>query len=486
METAIQAAAPPAKPTPVRSRRRWYILGTIALVLIAVPVGYYLYATWMRDRELEQLYAQIDAEDPNWRWRDLIAELEPAPADQNAFTQMSKVHKLLKTTPFTIAPIWDSEAKQKSLLVRNARLSDDNALILRSAFKPLDPRTLPEARKLKSFPKGRMKIDPEVQYFNILLTEIQNSRAILHLLQSDIILRMHDNDLDGAVESWHALLNTSHAIEDNPTFIGQLVRMAGQAIALGAFERMLAQGEFSEADLATIQSLLKREVDDNLLYFGLRGERGGSHHMFLEVRDGKTTITDLMGGIKGGGGPGPIERALDLFPSVILKGYPEHLRLFDELVKASKLKEEERMDAMQKIEQKIRGSRSIIARLMMPASMKVTEASQRVQAQLRTAMVAVAVERYHVKHDAWPQGFDDLLKDGLLAAVPNDPWDGKSLRFKRTPTGVLIYSVGMDKIDNQGTFDRRNPTAAGSDIGFELWDRQLRAVQPPVEEEVQP
>jgi hypothetical protein len=98
-------------------------------------------------------------------------------------------------------------------------------------------------------------------------------------------------------------------------------------------------------------------------------------------------------------------------------------------------------------------------------------------------MVAVAVERYRVKHDAWPEGFDDLLKAALLPSIPNDPWDGKQLRFKRSPTGIKIYSVGYDKIDNQGNLDRSNPRAPGSDIGFELWDRPLRAALPPVEEE---
>ena len=118
----------------------------------------------------------------------------------------------------------------------------------------------------------------------------------------------------------------------------------------------------------------------------------------------------------------------------------------------------------------------------MPATIKVAEATQRTQASLRCAIVAVAVERYRVKHEAWPRGFDDLLQDKLLSEIPKDPYDGKLLRFKKTPTGIIIYSVGFDKIDNQGKLGA-NYRTPDTDIGIELWDPRLRAIAAPAEEE---
>jgi hypothetical protein len=105
------------------------------------------------------------------------------------------------------------------------------------------------------------------------------------------------------------------------------------------------------------------------------------------------------------------------------------------------------------------------------------------QARLRCAIAAVAAERYRLKHEkTWPGGLDDLVKDGLLKEVPKDPYDGKPLRFKRTPTGVIVYSVGPDMIDNGGKVGPATPGAAGTDIGFELWDR--RGLPPPAGEEM--
>jgi hypothetical protein len=473
-------AAPPV-PMPKRSRRRWVLLGAFALLSVAVPTGYMLIAGWLRDRELEQIYAEIDADDPNWRWPDLIAESEPVPDDQNAFVQIRKVHGMLKITPFAIAPAWYTGPNDRALNVRNARLSAENAEMLRAAFKPLDPKLMSEARKLKDLPRGRIKMDPSLNYFEQTLGDLQPTRDIIHLLESDVMLRLHDNDMEGAAESWQAMVNTTHAIADSPSLVGQLVRMAGQAIAVAALERLLGQGELSEPELAKIQSLLEREQGDNALAFGMRGERAAGQQLYQDVRDGKTTLSNWMNGIRGGTPPPNFgDRALDLFHGFFLKGYPEYLRLMNEQVKASKLPEHERAEAMKKIDQQVRDSRNRFVRMTMPGTTKVGGASQRTQATLRSALVAVTAERYRLKGDAWPRGMDDLIQMGLLKEVPSDPYDGKPLRFKRTPTGVVIYSVAGDKIDNQGNLDRALP---GTDLGFELWDRQLRAVAPPAEEE---
>ena len=120
--------------------------------------------------------------------------------------------------------------------------------------------------------------------------------------------------------------------------------------------------------------------------------------------------------------------------------------------------------------------------MIMPATSKVADASQRVQAMMRCTITAVAVERYRLAHkNTWPRGLDDVVKAGLLKEIPRDPYDGQPLRLKRTPTGVVVYSVGYDKIDNAGALDRNNPRAADTDMGFELFDR--RGIAPILGEE---
>jgi hypothetical protein len=479
----MQTATLP-QPIPKRSKRRWYVVVGFALFLFATPFVYLLVASVWRDHELEQIYREMDAEDPNWRWPDLLAETPELPDDLNTIVQIRIVDDLLKKSAFVIAPAWHTAANEKVREVRNARLSAENAEMLHAAFKALDPKTLPAVRKLKDFPNGHIKIDPALSPFFEIYPgdEIQRAKKSMALLDGEIMLRTHDNDMAGAAESWYALLHVSRGIDANPILICQLRRMEMQELAIAALERLIGQGELSEPGLANIQALLKRESKDNPLHHGLRGERAASHQMYLDLRDGKSSVT--LNRILSAMPEIHWERPEDRLPGALNKGYPQHLRILNEYVKASTSKEEDRLETMRKIDQKaFANGNSFMTYFSMPATKKSAETFHRSQAQLRCAMVAVAAERYRVQHDAWPQGLDDLLKDRWINEIPADPFDGKLLRFKRTATGVIIYSFGLDKIDNQGHLNRNTPLAPGSDIGFELWDRQLRAIQPPVEKE---
>ena len=50
--------------------------------------------------------------------------------------------------------------------------------------------------------------------------------------------------------------------------------------------------------------------------------------------------------------------------------------------------------------------------------------------------------------------------------------------LKRTPDGLVIYSVGPDRADNDGFMNPEQPLEPGTDIGFRLWDPRHRR-QPP-------
>jgi hypothetical protein len=69
------------------------------------------------------------------------------------------------------------------------------------------------------------------------------------------------------------------------------------------------------------------------------------------------------------------------------------------------------------------------------------------------AGVALAVERYRLAHGKWPQSLQKLTP-AFLTKVPDDPFGGGPLHYRRLGDGVVIYSVGPDKEDNGGTLAR--------------------------------
>src|SRR6185436_7610117 len=70
-------------------------------------------------------------------------------------------------------------------------------------------------------------------------------------------------------------------------------------------------------------------------------------------------------------------------------------------------------------------------------------------AYLRIATTALAVEQFRNRNGKLPEELEQLTPD-FIAEEPEDPFDGLSLRYKRTEKGYLIYSVGPDREDNGG------------------------------------
>jgi hypothetical protein len=84
---------------------------------------------------------------------------------------------------------------------------------------------------------------------------------------------------------------------------------------------------------------------------------------------------------------------------------------------------------------------------------------------LRCVLVALAAERYRLQHGHWPLVLTDLFPN-YLASVPLDPFDAVALRYRRTDTGAIVYSVGKDGRDDGGDVQR--------DIVFRLWNVEQR------------
>src|SRR5581483_1304546 len=198
-----------------------------------------------------------------------------------------------------------------------------------------------------------------------------------------------------------------------------------------------------------VQEALARELAEPVLTYALRGERGGSGRVFQAT-------------------PGPY-----WLPRVGSRNQAAHLRLLTQAVELSRQPVERHPAALAALQA---GAAELppMTGLLVPAIAKLIEANLRAQAHLRAAVVAVAAERYRLRHQRWPATIDDLAKDGLLPEVPADPYDGQPLRWRRHPDGAVAYAVGADRADNGGAIDRDDPRAPNTDVGFRLWDPAAR------------
>jgi hypothetical protein len=106
---------------------------------------------------------------------------------------------------------------------------------------------------------------------------------------------------------------------------------------------------------------------------------------------------------------------------------------------------------------------------------KYAESALRDHALLSCAVVALAAERFRLAHKRWPASVNELCP-AFLPEPPVDPFDGRPLRLTRWADGVVVYSVGMDGVDDGGDLD---PPARGrwsKDHGLRLYDPDKRGL----------
>lgn len=119
-----------------------------------------------------------------------------------------------------------------------------------------------------------------------------------------------------------------------------------------------------------------------------------------------------------------------------------------------------------------------LARMAIPSLDKTTERSAGMEAFVRAARVAGALERHRLAHGAIPAALAELAPR-YLAAVPLDPVDGQPLRYVRQEDETfLLYSIALDGRDDRGTPVKTKRGSNEPPTGDWSWP-QLRAPAAP-------
>jgi hypothetical protein len=469
--TALAQPPTPAKPTR-RLRRRAVMLLALVLLTIGVPLTAWLCLIGKDERALAEALAETDRLDPHWRLPDLLAGRPDLRPEDNAALRVGvasnasgKIHMLFRKH----FPDAEAEALQDFPAAVNFD-ARQKAMLVDLWVNAVD--AIAAARKLKDMPRGRPRITYAPDFISTLVQPVQDAREVCALLHIDVVIRGEDGDADGAIDSCRAMLNTARSVGEEPFVIAVLVRYACANMTVNAVERVLARGNPGEPALAKMQAAFEQELAEPTLLFALRGERAGLFELFRLMADGKVRPS-FVTAVSGGRQSSSIGRFLeDHLPVRTTADQASLLRGMNKLVEAAKLPIDQQAAAFEHAveEWQDRGGSPLLQRKWVDRSLS---AHLRVQANMRAAVAALAAERFRLKHAQWPASLDTLVKAGLLKTVPLDPYHGEPLRLKRLPDGLIIYSVGQDRIDNGGIINRRAEAPDGTDLGFRLWNERV-------------
>ncbi|OWK34788.1 hypothetical protein [Fimbriiglobus ruber] len=461
----------------------------VALAIVIFVVNWY----WTRAAGLarrDSLVARLDAEDPGWRFADLIAARNATlpPQDRNAAEVVVSAAKL---APKSVNG-WIRDEQHAEMLNSN-HLPDKKEYTSMTALSAACGPALKAVRPIRELSGGGFRQEFRVPNpLTVTMPYVADVAQVVHLLDLDAAARSYQGRPNEALESAHLILGVGQTIGDEPLFVMQAYRIMVGTSAKRAVQRTLAWGK-PTTGLAEMQAAFAAELKFPRLRCAARGERGMYFTVLQNLEDDKLGVVDLVESFDSfdSGVATEIRGGLQnrIATTYVKRDVPGHqatvLEWFDQLLSFDSLPEPERTAALETLEPPSIDFGPASVRFMSNSWKYFRTADLRARAVMSATIVALACERYRLKFSAWPATLAAISQD-ILPELPTDPYTGGPLAYKIVPDGAVIYATGPDRTDDGGvTLNDFLPLKGedigfhkGEDIGFRLWNPDKRGLPP--------
>ncbi|MFO0843016.1 MAG: hypothetical protein U0797_11575 [Gemmataceae bacterium] len=478
-----------APPTPERRVSLWRraLIGVLVLA-VASFVGLWVTAVGTRTAGrdvLGSVLAEIDRDDPRWRWEHLE---EDRPPMANLDNSVRRAREAVQAEGRWEQKELQTAAGEELLVARpiNLRLDAERLGVLRKAVAKRH-QAVALALSLKDLPRGRATVNLTPDVIGTLLPDAQNPRQVTHLLELDSERLLHEGRGDGVADRVRASLHGGAGLRGEGFLISSLVRIAIRVKSAQMAERALGLGLLSDDSLRRMADHFAAERTENPLLDGMRGERAGYHVLFENLEAGRISLGDFLVAFEGRRGPVPevvMRGAAVLYGPRLYEDHASMMRWMHRACKIAALSIHEQPAEWATYEKELRAFvadsrqsyRNLVTALLLPAVTKVAEAARRDNAILACIQAALAAERFRLANGRWPAKLDEL-RPTFLREVPADPYTGKPILLAATEDGVAVYSASKDGKDDGGrvlTADGK----PGSDYGVRLYNPDRRGLEP--------
>jgi len=300
---------------------------------------------------------------------------------------------------------------------------------------------------------------------NVLLPHLSQIKQLVQQLRNVAILHSEEGRLELALQSYRDALAIAQSLGPEPLLISQLVRIACVMIAQSGLEKILARHELTEAQIDALSAALRDAESRGRPAFtrSLAGERCLAIHAF---RMPPTQFIRLM---DPNAGRGPTLGFSALYAVTKITGlrsrdFSFYRLMMQEWIACSELPFPTALEKTKETDLRLAAGLQGFSRFLRPLSGMLLPALQKAlakeaacSASIRCAQTALAVERHRLQNQGQlPESLDALVPQ-LIASVPQNPFDGRPLRYKMLEKGYVVYSVGSNGKDDdavtQGSLD---------------------------------
>lgn len=341
--------------------------------------------------------------------------------------------------------------------------------------------TVEELRQAGERPDSRFPLDYNREdVWAILLPHLAVLKRCSQFLELRAVAELQNGQSDKALDDVKLSLRLIDLIHTEPFFISHLVRIAMLQITLQPIYEGLAEHQWSEAQLAELDSELAK-LDFLADYqLALRGERGCEIHAveYLQHRD-RLHLNEITGDNLNG--------PLSFIPLLIYYSLPsgwfcqnelricrfyetQYLPLVDETNRTVSPSAVRAAGFARRRESRHRTPENILELMLSPDFSAAVQKFAYAQESVDLARVAVALERYRMAMGMYPESLD-ALSPRFMDEIPHDIIGGQPLHYERTNDGqFILYSVGWNGRDDGGVVVfRKGGKVVDTDQGDWVW-----------------
>jgi len=286
------------------------------------------------------------------------------------------------------------------------------------------------------------------------------------------------------------MLKIIDATRSEPILISQLVRISEFQMFLQPFAE--GMGKWSEPQLQTLQQYLQTTDFLQDMSHALAAERvlfGGGVIEYVRRSPKKMNVAEMFGGGEDNQGQGLW--SMGPFLAAAPQGwfYLEELnysRLFAQYVQpvidltSRVVKPSEARQSGEALTAKISGSpasrmlrHNFFSSMLLPAVSKFSQKAAFGQTSVDVAVIACALERYHMAHAKFPASLSELVTQ-LLPVLPHDVINGQPLSYKLDRDDqYVLYSVGWNETDDRGTIKQTKSGGVEQAQGDWVWSNSF-------------
>lgn len=362
---------------------------------------------------------------------------------------------------------------------------------------------LAQAAACQNAVKPPMRSDTGPLMF-VLLPEVRDLQLLAKARIASMHLAIAKGNNHEAVDAFDQILYIAKALTYQPTFVEQIV---GQRIALEACKRLRNAIKDRDIDQLTLSGFLestRRHLPLGPLSMNFESERlslldtiqytfsddgNGNGRLLLSQFDevgimNIASISDPSWSPFGGRESfPPIYNAA----GIVYADRKETIAIVDRYYKAlinrSKMSRRQRMVIPFEESQLLQLDwRHPIPKYLLPALAASINKSDVADCQIAGTILMLAIEEYRAANGQYPISLDNLVPE-FLQEIPNDPFSEQGFVYRITTNSqaeqtYLLYSIGIDGIDNNGKINAEKEDDAFSRYEGKGLDFSFNAARP--------